>query len=167
MDHARCASVEDPDVFFPKHGQNSSRAKRYCAKCPVLTLCREYSIESEQMYGVWGGLSERERQKLIWKQRRDRRGSSDSVVGGSGQHNVPVNRSRGTRTTARDDSTVVYSLRAEAQRGTNGSGGSSIVLWNAAFANRSATFGFVSYERVEPDRQPGDASRDVSGVDEW
>lgn len=60
---ARCAEV-DPDLFFPEKGASARPAKRICQRCEVRTECLEYAIETDQRYGVFGGLSERERRKL-------------------------------------------------------------------------------------------------------
>ena len=60
MDQALCPQT-DPEIFFPEKGGSTREAKRVCAKCPVLEECLDYAIESDQRYGIWGGLSERER----------------------------------------------------------------------------------------------------------
>lgn len=58
------------DVFFPEpwSGENGRLAKSICAECPVRETCAEHGIANET-YGIWGGLSERERRR-IRKQRR-------------------------------------------------------------------------------------------------
>lgn len=66
---ALCAQT-DPEVFFPEQGASSRPAKRVCMACSARVACLEWSVATGQRYGVWGGLSERERQK--WK--RERRG---------------------------------------------------------------------------------------------
>lgn len=43
--------------WFPHHGQSHRPAKRVCAVCPVQTECLEFSIETGERFGVWGGLS--------------------------------------------------------------------------------------------------------------
>lgn len=60
---AACATT-DPEIFFPQKGGTSRPAKKICATCPVLTLCRQYAIDNNDLHGVWGGLSDRERRKL-------------------------------------------------------------------------------------------------------
>ena len=61
-DEAACRGV-DKDLFFPAAGKNATEAKAICAECPVLEPCREWGIGNET-YGIWGGLSERERRTL-------------------------------------------------------------------------------------------------------
>jgi WhiB family redox-sensing transcriptional regulator len=35
-----------------------------CRRCPVTTLCLTYALEIEEPHGMWGGMSEAERQKI-------------------------------------------------------------------------------------------------------
>jgi WhiB family transcriptional regulator, redox-sensing transcriptional regulator len=62
QDRAACRG-EDPTVFFPERGSNGLAAKRICATCNVrdecLTECLKLGLWGR--YGIWGGLSERER----------------------------------------------------------------------------------------------------------
>jgi WhiB family redox-sensing transcriptional regulator len=60
---ALCAYV-DPDVFFPEKGGSSREAKRICAECNVREECLEYALANDERFGIWGGLSERERRRL-------------------------------------------------------------------------------------------------------
>lgn len=64
---------EDPDLFFPlgstgPAAMQINEAKTVCARCPVMATCRKEALDTGQEYGVWGGLSENERQAL---QRRE------------------------------------------------------------------------------------------------
>ncbi len=59
-EQAACRTVE-PDVFFPERGESVAAAKRVCAGCPVRDECLEFAEETLQKFGVWGGLSERQR----------------------------------------------------------------------------------------------------------
>jgi WhiB family redox-sensing transcriptional regulator len=59
----------DADLFFHPEGERGPRragreaaAKAVCAGCPVLLRCREAALLSREPYGVWGGLSEHERE---------------------------------------------------------------------------------------------------------
>jgi Transcription factor WhiB len=54
----------DPDVFFPDKGGSAAAAKAVCAGCPVRTDCLDYALANSERFGVWGGLSERERRNL-------------------------------------------------------------------------------------------------------
>lgn len=60
---AKCLNA-DPDVFFPEKGGSTREAKRICGECGVRVECLEYALESEERFGIWGGMSERERRKL-------------------------------------------------------------------------------------------------------
>jgi len=59
MDSAACANVS-PDLWFGETRQDSTRALKICAVCPVVAECREYAIESGQRWGTWGNLSQDE-----------------------------------------------------------------------------------------------------------
>ncbi|MFA5891192.1 MAG: WhiB family transcriptional regulator [Actinomycetota bacterium] len=63
QEQALCAYV-DPDVFFPEKGGSSREAKRICAQCTVQEDCLEYALVNDERFGIWGGLSERERRRL-------------------------------------------------------------------------------------------------------
>ena len=60
---AKCLNA-DPDVFFPEKGGSTREAKRICGECPVRDECLEYALEEDERFGIWGGMSERERRKL-------------------------------------------------------------------------------------------------------
>jgi WhiB family transcriptional regulator, redox-sensing transcriptional regulator len=62
-DQARCLQAE-PDTFFPEKGGSTREAKRICSGCDVRDLCLEYALINEERFGIWGGMSERERRKL-------------------------------------------------------------------------------------------------------
>ena len=54
----------DPELFFPEKGGSTREAKRICAGCDVKAQCLEYALANDERFGIWGGLSERERRKL-------------------------------------------------------------------------------------------------------
>lgn len=60
---ALCAQT-DPDAFFPEKGGSTAAAKRTCVQCPVRERCLAYAMEHGERYGIWGGLSDRERRRL-------------------------------------------------------------------------------------------------------
>lgn len=57
---AACTTA-DPDAWFPEQGAAATTARKICADCPVLDLCREYAIERRDLEGIWGGTTERDR----------------------------------------------------------------------------------------------------------
>ena len=63
QERALCAQT-DPEAFFPEKGGSTREAKRVCRSCEVRTECLEYALENDERFGIWGGLSERERRKL-------------------------------------------------------------------------------------------------------
>jgi WhiB family redox-sensing transcriptional regulator len=63
-----CLGV-DPDLFFPERGASTREAKGVCRGCVVRDDCLEYALVNGEKFGIWGGLSERERRQL----RRQRR----------------------------------------------------------------------------------------------
>jgi WhiB family redox-sensing transcriptional regulator len=60
---ALCAQT-DPEAFFPEKGGSTRDAKKICASCEVRAQCLEYALANDERFGIWGGLSERERRKL-------------------------------------------------------------------------------------------------------
>ena len=63
-DRALCAET-DPEAFFPEKGGTTRAAKSVCKKCEVRAECLEYALANQERFGVWGGLSERERRRLL------------------------------------------------------------------------------------------------------
>ena len=63
QDQANCLGV-DPDLFFPERGASTREAKEVCRGCVVRTDCLEYALVNGEKFGIWGGLSERERRRL-------------------------------------------------------------------------------------------------------
>ncbi len=58
-----CAQT-DPEAFFPEKGGSTRDAKKICTSCEVRNQCLEYALQNDERFGIWGGLSERERRKL-------------------------------------------------------------------------------------------------------
>jgi WhiB family redox-sensing transcriptional regulator len=63
QDRAICAQT-DPDAFFPEKGGSTREAKKVCRGCEVRAECLEYALERDERFGIWGGLSDRERRRL-------------------------------------------------------------------------------------------------------
>lgn len=63
MDNALCRQT-DPEAFFPEKGGTTALAKAVCRHCEVRADCLQYALDNDERFGVWGGLSERERRRL-------------------------------------------------------------------------------------------------------
>ncbi len=63
QEEALCAQT-DPEAFFPEKGGSTREAKRICTGCEVRVECLEYALAHDERFGIWGGLSERERRRL-------------------------------------------------------------------------------------------------------
>ena len=49
----------------PARANREARAKQICQTCPVLEQCRRHAMAVQEPYGVWGGLSEAERDEIV------------------------------------------------------------------------------------------------------
>ena len=59
----------DTELFFhpegergPRRARREAAAKAICATCPVLAACRAHALSVREPYGIWGGMSEHERE---------------------------------------------------------------------------------------------------------
>jgi WhiB family redox-sensing transcriptional regulator len=66
----------DPRLFFHPDGERGpARRKRdaaavaICATCPVIQQCREHGLSVREPYGVWGGLTEDDREEIYRAER--------------------------------------------------------------------------------------------------
>lgn len=67
----------DSSVFFHPDGergraraQRELRAKEICRQCAVLAQCRSHALAVNEPYGIWGGMSETERELYSRRVRR-------------------------------------------------------------------------------------------------
>ena len=63
QEYANCLGV-DPDLFFPERGASTKEAKEVCRGCVVRDECLEYALSNGEKFGIWGGMSERERRRI-------------------------------------------------------------------------------------------------------
>ena len=68
----------DPELFFPLSSMGPSlrqvtEAKKVCGQCPVRAECLEFALSTNQVHGVWGGMSEDERRRLVAARTQGRR----------------------------------------------------------------------------------------------
>ena len=74
QEEANCLGV-DPDLFFPERGASTREAKAVCRGCEVRVDCLEYALAHGEKFGIWGGLSERERRRVRRQRALERRGA--------------------------------------------------------------------------------------------
>ncbi|PAY23616.1 WhiB family transcriptional regulator [Dietzia natronolimnaea] len=63
QERALCSQT-DPEAFFPEKGGSTREAKKICTGCEVKAECLEYALANDERFGIWGGLSERERRRI-------------------------------------------------------------------------------------------------------
>jgi hypothetical protein len=75
IDNAPCQTV-DPELFFPDPTDviGIKKAKTLCDNCDqkIKTKCLSFALSNKIRYGVWGGLTSDEREKLIRRQYRSK-----------------------------------------------------------------------------------------------
>ena len=64
---AKCAGTED--IFFVD-GPDQRRVRGFCRNCPVQRECLAEALDARMEWGVWGGMTERDRRTLL-RQRPD------------------------------------------------------------------------------------------------
>lgn len=75
---AACNEAEVyPETFYPDKGMSAKAAKKVCRGCPVRRECLEYALAYDERFGIWGGLSERERRRV----KRERRLAAETRAG--------------------------------------------------------------------------------------
>ena len=84
-----CRGMDSGWFFHPEgergtaRAQREERAKQVCGRCPVVEECRRHALAVHEPYGVWGGLSEAERDELIRGRTRTLRVGEGTVVHGT------------------------------------------------------------------------------------
>ena len=61
----------DQSLFFADDSESIAAAKAVCARCPVREQCLDFALQGRH-YGIWGGLTDKERARLRRDQRRRR-----------------------------------------------------------------------------------------------
>lgn len=74
--HAKCRGMAD--ALFPE-GKDQKRARAVCSGCPVRANCLAEALDNRIEWGVWGGMTERERRQLL-RQRPDVSSWSDLLL---------------------------------------------------------------------------------------
>jgi WhiB family redox-sensing transcriptional regulator len=110
MDGASCPSV-DTDMFFPEKGGTTRPAKLVCGGCEVRAECLQYALTHQERFGVWGGLSERERRRLSGPGIPQRRIVRPAKCGTSAAYQAHYRRGEKPCQYCRDAEKLVRSLR--------------------------------------------------------
>ncbi len=63
QDDANCTGA-NANLFFPERGASTGKAKLICRECRVRPECLEFAISTREKFGIWGGMSERERRRV-------------------------------------------------------------------------------------------------------
>jgi WhiB family redox-sensing transcriptional regulator len=79
QDFANCLGV-DPDLFFPERGASTREAKEVCRGCVVREECLEYALANGEKFGIWGGMSERERRRIRRQRALARRAAAGATA---------------------------------------------------------------------------------------
>jgi WhiB family redox-sensing transcriptional regulator len=66
---ASCRGL-DADIFYPVSDDDASEAQAICDTCPVRQPCLEHALASREREGIWGGLTERERRRILRQRRK-------------------------------------------------------------------------------------------------
>lgn len=66
---AACQGL-DPAIFYPASDDDAGPAKAICATCVVREACLEYALAARERDGIWGGLTEKERRRLLRQRRK-------------------------------------------------------------------------------------------------
>lgn len=79
-ENAKCRGM-DTEMFYPPREKDTykeiaDKAKAICfgkdgkPECPVRKECLTYAVDTDNIYGIWGGMSNRERNALVRKAKR-------------------------------------------------------------------------------------------------
>ena len=61
---AACAGLP-ASMFFIARGESPTAAKKVCASCAVRQQCLDYALDNREAFGVWGGTTVRDRERLL------------------------------------------------------------------------------------------------------
>ncbi|MEU1333004.1 WhiB family transcriptional regulator [Streptomyces sp. NPDC005865] len=91
---AACRGVDSSLFFHPEGERGAARsarensAKEVCMRCPVRAECAAHALAVREPYGVWGGLTEDEREELMGRARNRLVTTSPATAGGGVSHNA-------------------------------------------------------------------------------
>lgn len=66
-DHGLCREHPNPDLWYPDWAslRQTTAAKRICGDCPVAPQCLAYALDTRNRYGIWGGTTPDERDRIL------------------------------------------------------------------------------------------------------
>jgi WhiB family redox-sensing transcriptional regulator len=110
---ALCTQI-DPDLFFPKKGDagQAKQARAVCARCPVREQCLTAALEADERFGIFGGLSVRQRDAL--KRERNTTGPESTTRPDRRRHRAPCGTEAGAKRHWRDGETICTPCRKAA-----------------------------------------------------
>ncbi|MFE6622177.1 WhiB family transcriptional regulator [Streptomyces sp. NPDC008086] len=89
---AACRGVDSSLFFHPEGERGAARsarensAKEVCMRCPVRAQCAAHALAVREPYGVWGGLTEDEREELMGRARNRLVSAASTTSGEAGPH---------------------------------------------------------------------------------
>lgn len=60
--NAKCGG--DTETFYPEKGRSKNDAIAICRQCPVREICLQYALDNDEQWGIWGGMTAKERRLL-------------------------------------------------------------------------------------------------------
>jgi len=84
---ALCRATDADELFVT--GAQQREARQFCRTCPVRTECLAHALDQRIEFGVWGGMTERERRALL-RNRSDVRSWTDLLSQARDAHNETV-----------------------------------------------------------------------------
>jgi|SRR5689334_11262120 WhiB family redox-sensing transcriptional regulator len=113
---ARCRTADAEGLFV--RGARQREACDFCRTCPVRTECLAHALDHQVEFGVWGGMTERQRRALL--RARPEVGSWAELLSAARQeHQSRASTGNGTRATSRRGA----DLRTEADEVTDKAAG--------------------------------------------
>ena len=64
QDQAACYGI-DPDTFCPTSEEEAGPALAFCSACDIRETCLAWALKNGERYGVWGGLTEQQRRRVV------------------------------------------------------------------------------------------------------
>ncbi len=64
QERAACFGI-DPDVFFPVSEEEAGPALAFCGVCTIRSECLAWALKNSERYGVWGGMTEQHRRRVL------------------------------------------------------------------------------------------------------